>query len=184
MRAFEVLGVAWGCLALVAGCDHDPERFKFQGAAAAGDSHDVDGGSPEAGGMLPSRLPDRCVLPEAGVPAIARFDPYRVARGRTPYVGDRLVIANDENVPSVREARMTTERGGSVELASSGQFEYEPPAPDFWGDDYFSYEVTSDDGCPLTQALVRVTVNPDLAAISLAALAPAPEGSSVVPSNG
>ena len=91
-------------------------------------------------------------------PGVAAFDHYHFTREGPFAISAADGLSRNDAAQAVIAATVTTSRGGSVELAADGSFEYSPPgaAGVFWGDDHFEYEVATD---PVVRARVRLTLD-------------------------
>jgi len=99
--------------------------------------------------------------PENGIPQVSE-DVYRIRQNATLEVDLADGVLGNDSDPdgdelSVPESNLSSEGGGNVLLRRDGSFEY-TPAPNWWGEDSFTYSAS--DGQATVQGTVRVIVSP------------------------
>ena len=103
------------------------------------------------------RLSVRMNTTVAVEPAVAVTDNYSVDEGETLQVAAPGVLVNDSGTPPLMAAVLDNPSNGEVALNADGSFTYFP-APDFSGEDSFTYRLTDNDGRQ-DDAIVAITVN-------------------------
>lgn len=117
-------------------------------SAGTGGAGGASGGSPGGGAGGTPTEPEQ---------AVAVFDHYRFARDAATYTvgAEAGLLLNDPGALTAVPGVVTTERGGSVNVAADGGFAY-TPAAEAWGDDFFDYTLAESQ----SQARVRLTLTP------------------------
>jgi len=118
----------------------------------------ADGGAPPDGSSgAGGSAPDGGVVPPDPVVALV-FAHYSFTRGTAPYTVSAEVglLERAPELQAVRAESLSTERGGTLDLAADGSFSYAPASDLLWGDDHAVFH----DADGADAGLVRLTLQP------------------------